>query len=164
MFGQVVADDTLGDVYVVPLADILDDILEELAATEVRLPESSSEIEALLVSPDKPKGPVSAAQKSFVDSMALLRSLSTLRVSRDESQGSPSSSTIANESRQRGDITSSHSFLTSTGPRKDNDQWFCCQCHHGPNNMLMHAGCAYCTNHWRCKNCIVEKGLLGMSE
>ncbi|KAJ4367012.1 hypothetical protein N0V83_007542 [Neocucurbitaria cava] len=43
-----------------------DDIREQLAATEVRLPDSSSEIEALLVRPDKPKGPVSAVQKSFV--------------------------------------------------------------------------------------------------
>ena len=41
VFGQVVADDALGDAYVVPLCDILHDIKNVLDAQEARLPESS---------------------------------------------------------------------------------------------------------------------------
>ena len=48
VFGQVVADDALGDAYVVPLCDILHDIKNVLDAQEARLPESSSEIDTIL--------------------------------------------------------------------------------------------------------------------
>jgi hypothetical protein len=40
-YGQVVCDDIFGDVYVVPLVDILDDIKEVLNASKVSLPPSS---------------------------------------------------------------------------------------------------------------------------
>jgi hypothetical protein len=45
VFGQVVADDALGDIYMVPLSDILDDVRDVLAARDARLPESNIEIE-----------------------------------------------------------------------------------------------------------------------
>ena len=48
VFGQVVADDALGDTYVVPLCDILDDVKLVLDAQGARLPESSSEIDTIL--------------------------------------------------------------------------------------------------------------------
>lgn len=47
--GHVVADDALGDVYMIPLVDTLSDIAHELAnAREARLPKSTAEIEAAL--------------------------------------------------------------------------------------------------------------------
>lgn len=48
VFGQVVADDALGDAYVVPLCDILDDVKHVLDAQEARLPASTSEINTIL--------------------------------------------------------------------------------------------------------------------
>ena len=48
VFGQVVADDALGDAYMVPLCDILEDVKHVLDAQEARLPESSSEINTIL--------------------------------------------------------------------------------------------------------------------
>jgi hypothetical protein len=48
--GQIVADDAFGDVYMVPVVDILEDIRQELNAREVRLPESNFELQELLSS------------------------------------------------------------------------------------------------------------------
>ena len=48
VFGQVVADDALGDAYVVPLCDILDDVKHVFDAQEARLPKSSLEINTIL--------------------------------------------------------------------------------------------------------------------
>jgi len=48
VFGQVVADDSLGDVYVVPLCDILNDVNHVLDARLARLPNSNSEINTIL--------------------------------------------------------------------------------------------------------------------
>ncbi|KAF2854456.1 hypothetical protein T440DRAFT_552296 [Plenodomus tracheiphilus IPT5] len=49
VYGHVVADDALGDVYMIPLVDTLKDIAQEIGnAREARLPESASEIETVL--------------------------------------------------------------------------------------------------------------------
>jgi len=48
VLGQVVADDALGDVYMVPLCDILDDVKHVLDAQAARLPENNSEINTIL--------------------------------------------------------------------------------------------------------------------
>ncbi|CAN9270455.1 unnamed protein product [Alternaria alternata] len=48
VFGQVVADDSLGDVYMVPLCDILEDVKQLFNAREARLPESNSEVDSIL--------------------------------------------------------------------------------------------------------------------
>lgn len=49
VLGHVVADDVLGDIYMVPLTDILSDIATELRAREVRLPKTREEMHSLLL-------------------------------------------------------------------------------------------------------------------
>ena len=47
-YGQVVADDIFGDVYMIPLSDIMDDIKILTRAAAIRLPESLMELEHML--------------------------------------------------------------------------------------------------------------------
>ncbi|KAI4941416.1 hypothetical protein J4E86_010448 [Alternaria arbusti] len=47
-YGQVVADDIFGDVYMIPLSDIIDDIKVLTRAAAIRLPESLMELEHML--------------------------------------------------------------------------------------------------------------------
>jgi hypothetical protein len=48
VYGQIIADDSLGDVYMVPLRDILNDIKDVLGARGARLPESNTEVDEIL--------------------------------------------------------------------------------------------------------------------
>ncbi|CAO2649557.1 Nn.00g069420.m01.CDS01 [Neocucurbitaria sp. VM-36] len=133
-FGQVIADDTLGDVYVVPLADILADIQEVLAARKARLPENRSEIKTLLnrsyesknVESGGPNNAIPSTQESetYTDGQAL----------------SPSHTT--------------HQITTYS---RNNYQWVCCRCH-GHNSVFLDIGCALCCNHWRCGTCKIYSG------
>ncbi|RYO58455.1 hypothetical protein AA0113_g7781 [Alternaria arborescens] len=48
VYGQTIADDSLGDVYMVPLCDILNDIKDAVGARGARLPESNTEVDEIL--------------------------------------------------------------------------------------------------------------------
>ena len=48
-YGQVVADDIFGDVYMIPLSDIIDDIKVLTRAAAIRLPATLRELEARLL-------------------------------------------------------------------------------------------------------------------
>jgi hypothetical protein len=59
VFGQVVADDVFGDVYMIPLNDIIDDIKTTMNATVVRLPETLREVGEIAIK-SLQRGPVEA--------------------------------------------------------------------------------------------------------
>ncbi|KAF2823930.1 hypothetical protein CC86DRAFT_408947 [Ophiobolus disseminans] len=161
VFGHVAADDAFGDVYMVPLVDILEDIKKELSARDVRLPESTSEIEMMLaftgedferLDSFKPDAP--SASDNSNESLAnhdLYAATSAAIVQPNNSSRSSNC--------HPGHIHSSFGSGGGTGcvvyEVNDTDikwpfrfRWVCCQCH--GDNSWEEPGCSFCNNHWRC--------------
>lgn len=67
VYGQIVADDVFGHIYMVPMSDILDDIKKTLNAVVVRLPSSISEVADLLSEQKQRKMTTSPSPELSID-------------------------------------------------------------------------------------------------
>jgi hypothetical protein len=131
--GMLVADDSYGDAYMIPLADILNDIKQGLDVSSVSLPQDTQEIVRLL------------RLKSFLPySHAPDPVMKTI-----ESPGAISylNNTLAKLAKVR---TRSPSFSQDDTTGSDKYVWYCSDCTRGPRGswsprcICGHARCARC--------------------
>lgn len=130
VLGHVVADDVLGDIYMIPLTDILSDIAKELRAREVRLPKTAAEIDSLLQHSE-----VSRLAEEMTSAMRSME----LSINKPEREAAQNPRTHAVRSGIK------------EGPHKIR-RWICCKCG-GENSFVTDLGCVYCNDHWRDDRC-----------
>jgi RNase P subunit RPR2 len=147
VFGQVVADDTLGDVYVVPLSDILDDIKHVFEAQGARLPESSSEIRAVLRM---------MSDTAIASSENAANQTTSTRVVEENAEALPDPSARIYCTRC-GSIyhTEMNCGPVATTSTSSSAVWFCHSCGEGPIGVWQDI-CTECS-HVICPGCIVEE-------
>jgi hypothetical protein len=153
VFGQVVADDTLGDVYVVPLSDILNDIKHVFEAQEARLPESSSEINAVLRM---------MSDTAIANSKNAANQITPTRLVEDNAGALPGPSAriyctqCGSEHHTERDCPL---LVTSSKTPSRSLVWFCHFCNEGPISAWQNI-CTEC-NHEKCSWCRHEQEALG---
>jgi ABC-type ATPase with predicted acetyltransferase domain len=136
--GVIVADDCYGDVYMIPLANILDDMKQVLNASSVSLPQDSAAIARLIQwqSFRLPHSAEAAGQQQ-------------VHAAEDQSRAS-TAFTKAAEVR----TSSTSQFQPATDQNKET-VWVCCQC--GDAGMSTWQTNCHTCGHSRCSfNCIVD--------
>ena len=135
--GVLVADDGYGDVYMIPLADVLDDIKKVLGVSMVSLPHDTKEIAALLqlekFSLHKDESP------PVLPTTAASRTTSSLNMTLTES-------------------ASVRAHAQSPSASQDTSTkwvWYCDECGGGPMDMK-NPYCTHCTHEY-CSQCALRK-------
>ena len=168
VFGHVVADDSLGDVYMVPLCDILDDIKHVLGAQGARLPESNSEISTILrrmndtaiTSSEAAADDLTSTRLSVNEAEATSDPLNTTFCTRcgSEKHTREWCEVITSSGREESlasivvapHTPSSNSFSYKAGSMV----WYCSACSDGPKGAWQNS-CSNCS-HLRCGRCVTE--------
>lgn len=145
VFGQVVADDPFGDVYIVPLAETLEDIKEVLAVGDIRLPESTSEIDSIF------HNATERVNDEELKSMSLPQPTST--PSNKPTVETAAIKTTSQATYASRSIRTGQSYVDFANSK--HDYWYtCCNCG-GFNSARYSVGCVECHNHVRCSNCTI---------
>lgn len=167
----MVAEDPFGDVLIVPLCDIIDDIKEELHATNVEMiNENHIFRQSLGMNPESPDPRTSELETPDVD----VEQLKTPNRSKDERisiagfrrQSSPrlsvtSSGEVIRDSglaMERGyplypSPTHKPDFSNPTGVHREG--WYCCKCGEGCHSVILDQSCPHCHNA-RCSACKIQ--------
>lgn len=126
--GILVADDGYGDIYMIPLADILDDIKQGLDVSSVSLPHDTNEILQLL---QLERFSLDTSVSGATSSSNTTNFTASVSV---RAQGSSSNDAL---------VASSHSV------------WYCSQCGDGPIGSW-NPGCNSC-GHMCCEACTIAR-------
>jgi hypothetical protein len=165
VFGQVVADDSLGDVYMVPLCDILEDVKQLFNAREARLPESDLAVHNILRRGYNSLGAltedIAAADLLGNEAGAALGPLESRFCSRCGSGNHTREICgveIWSSDRKELKKVSVPSKAASRDPAlvwagEGTLVWFCSHCNTGPH-CQWHYKCSWCT-HIKCEGCLV---------
>ncbi|OAL50942.1 hypothetical protein IQ07DRAFT_406834 [Pyrenochaeta sp. DS3sAY3a] len=172
VLGHVVADDALGDIYMVPLTDILSDIAKELGAREVRLPNTREEMSSLLLQSlgttrDAEVEGFSGSTEGIAPPLPLSRTTLEPEVQTPPRTKREVDSLLRSTERRDNVEAEAAPCLPTFTPRDTQDvrpvregvrlghfHWVCCICGY-PNSSAVDAGCATCCNHWRDECCVV---------
>lgn len=174
VLGYVVADDVLGDIYMVPLTDILSDVAKELGAREVRLPNTREETSSLLLQSlgttrDAEVEGFPRPTEGIAPPLPLSRDTLDTEVQRSPRTKREVASLLrSTELRESVEAGAAPFLRTQTfTPRDTQDvrpvregvrfepfHWICCICN-GANSAAVDVGCANCNNHWRDDCCTV---------
>jgi len=171
VFGQVVADDVLGDVYMVPLCDIFEDVKQALDAREVRLPQSTAEIDHLLrfmnsITITSSENEAEDQDQSGLPDMAFCTRCGSDQHTK-ELCGIEDPSIVPEESPEKnlGENFGAASMPTVVGAytpstyavnsKSKETVWFCSGCGDGPNSGWQNL-CPGC-GHVRCRSCRIEE-------
>lgn len=174
VYGQIIADDSLGDVYMVPLRDILNDIKDVLGARGARLPESNTEVDEIL------RGMRDTTIDDSQSQADDLASAQPLMSEAEATSGSPNRMfctqcgsgehkreicEVKNSSSSDGVILEEALTPVVTAPHTPNRTWtsvkgrkvvwYCSDCGEGPTGSWQNC-CAFCS-HVKCAVCTVEK-------
>lgn len=148
VYGHVVAENALGDIWVVPMCDILNDIREEEDAISVRLA-CTADISVLKLGSDEHIDANATRDESPIDTKQ------TKKANRDH----PSIETQQNKKATRDDTsieaqknkpTVPELHYKSTGGQSTSKPqwvWYCCSCGDGPDNYNLDKSCPFCYYH-----------------
>lgn len=140
--GMIVADDCFGDIYMVPLTTIMEDVKQALNATSVSLPRSVSDIKRMIQSGSfslrgsvlSPESPTATDLEELADTSPTFTEAAQIFMASSPHPQTPM-----------------HAGPTHAGKRTGN-VWCCCECGDRPLATGLITSCPMC-DHRACSNC-----------
>src|SRR4051812_39155423 len=130
VYGHVVAENPLGDIWVIPMCDMLNDIREEEHATSVRLA-IPADISLLMLGSDEHIGTQAMRIETSIDTKQ------NMKTNTDQ----PSIQAQQN----KGTVPKTY-YRSAEGESTSNSTWVwhCCSCGYGPHNYTIDKICPFC--------------------